>query len=126
MVSEAIHKGKPVIATHAGGIPLQIENGKNGFLVDVGDTESVANHLIDLWTNPGLYEQIKAYSLSHLSDEVSTVGHALNWLFLASELSKGLKVRPQENWIQDIARWAINQTYTKEDGRLKRSIEECI
>ena len=29
-VSEAIHKGKPVIATRAGGIPLQVTHGKNG------------------------------------------------------------------------------------------------
>lgn len=30
-VSEALHKGVPVIVTRAGGIPLQVEDGKSGF-----------------------------------------------------------------------------------------------
>jgi glycosyltransferase involved in cell wall biosynthesis len=29
-VSEAVHKGKPIIATWAGGIPLQIDHERNG------------------------------------------------------------------------------------------------
>jgi glycosyltransferase involved in cell wall biosynthesis len=35
-VSEALHKGIPVVTTKAGGIPLQVEHGKNGYLVDPG------------------------------------------------------------------------------------------
>jgi alpha,alpha-trehalose phosphorylase (configuration-retaining) len=53
-VSEVLHKGIPVIATNAGGIPLQVQDGKSGFLVEVGDTTAVANHIVDLWTNKAL------------------------------------------------------------------------
>jgi alpha,alpha-trehalose phosphorylase (configuration-retaining) len=35
-VSEALRKGIPVVATKAGGIPLQIEHGKSGYLVEPG------------------------------------------------------------------------------------------
>lgn len=123
-VSEAIHKGKPVIASRAGGIPLQFQHGKNGYLVEVGDIDAVAGHLLELWTDHDLYERIKTYSLSYVSDEVSTVGNALNWLYLASKLSRGQNCRPQEEWIQDMARGELNQSYTEDDGKLKRLVDE--
>ena len=124
-VSEAIHKGKPVIATRAGGIPLQLEDQKNGYLVEVGDTDAVASHLLELWTDHDLYQRISDYSLSHLSDEVGTVGHALNWFYLASKLSRGHKVQPNQDWIQDLARQELGQSYTKADGKLKRSVHHA-
>lgn len=102
-VSEAIHKGKPVIATRAGGIPLQIENGKNGFLVDVGDTDSVARHLFELWTDEVLYSRMSEYAMSHVDDGVSTVGNALNWLYLSSRMSLGQPFRPCRRLINDLA-----------------------
>jgi len=34
VVSEAMWKGTPVVAGRAGGIPLQLQNGVEGFLVD--------------------------------------------------------------------------------------------
>ena len=37
VVSEALWKGTPVVASRAGGIPLQMEDGKGGFLVDSND-----------------------------------------------------------------------------------------
>lgn len=102
-VSEAIHKGKPVIASRTGGIPLQVENGKNGFLVDVGDTDAVAQHLYDLWTDEKLYRRMSDYALNNVCDEVSTVGNTLNWLYLASKLSRGQRVLPNGRWINDMA-----------------------
>ena len=36
-VSEALHSGKPVIALRMGGIPLQIVDGKSGYLCEPGD-----------------------------------------------------------------------------------------
>jgi glycosyltransferase involved in cell wall biosynthesis len=50
-VSEALHKGKPVITTRTGRIPLQLDHGKTGYLVNVGDTETVSQHLLNLWTD---------------------------------------------------------------------------
>ncbi|KPI41550.1 Trehalose phosphorylase [Cyphellophora attinorum] len=47
-ISEALHKGKPVIASRTGGIPLQIEHGKSGYLVNRGDTDAVADRLAEL------------------------------------------------------------------------------
>jgi alpha,alpha-trehalose phosphorylase (configuration-retaining) len=36
-VSEAIHAGIPIVASRTGGIPLQIEDGKSGYIVDAGN-----------------------------------------------------------------------------------------
>ncbi|KAJ5151361.1 uncharacterized protein N7482_010613 [Penicillium canariense] len=119
-VSEALHMGKPVIATLAGGIPLQVQHGKNGFLVDVGDTEAVANHLFELYMDQELYDRMSRYAASSVSDEVSTVGNILSWLYLASKLSKGEKIQPNGRWINDMAREGADEPYTPGENRLKR------
>lgn len=122
-VSEAIHKGKPVIATRAGGIPLQIVHGKNGFLVDVGDSDAVAKHLFDLWTDQDLYHRMSEYAMNHVYDEVSTVGNALNWLYLASKLSKGQSVQPHGRWINDLAFEEIGVPIVEGEPRLAREVQ---
>ncbi|PLB40797.1 putative trehalose synthase (Ccg-9) [Aspergillus candidus] len=122
-VSEALHKGKPVIATRAGGIPLQVTNEKNGFLVDVGDTEAVAEHLYDLCTDDELYHRMARYARENVFDEVSTVGNALNWFYLASKMTKSEEVKPNGRWIQDMAREEANLAFTAQDSFMKRTID---
>ncbi|WWC91987.1 uncharacterized protein L201_006941 [Kwoniella dendrophila CBS 6074] len=48
-VTEAVNKRVPIIASDAGGIPLQVKHGKNGWIVPTGDREAVANLLFDIW-----------------------------------------------------------------------------
>ncbi|KAJ5360800.1 hypothetical protein N7517_009991 [Penicillium concentricum] len=122
-VSEAIHKGKPVIATKVGGIPLQVAAGRNGFLVEVGDTDAVAQHLFDLITNDKLYNEMHQFAVQHVCDEVSTVGNMLNWLYLASRLSKGERIKPNEQWINDMARASAGQEYAPGENRLNRALD---
>lgn len=122
-VSEAIHKGKPVVATLAGGIPLQIQHGVNGFLVEVGDTDAVARHLFDLWTDNDLYKRMSHSALNTVSDEVGTVGSILSWLYIASESTKGKSIKPNGAWINDMAREAAGQPYQKGENRLKRALK---
>jgi glycosyltransferase involved in cell wall biosynthesis len=121
-VSEALHIGKPVIATRAGGIPLQIQHGKNGLLVDVSDTNAVAGHLFELWTDQELYDRMSRYAAKSVSDEVSTVGNILSWLYLASKLSEGEKIQPNGSWINDMAREGANEPYQTNENRLKRGL----
>ena len=122
-VSEAIHKGKPVIATMAGGIPLQVKDKENGFLVDVGDTDSVCQHLYDLWTDEGLYNTMRNSALNTVSDEVNTVGNAMCWLYLAWKLIHNRNCKPNGRWINDMAREEANQPYQEGENRLKRAVE---
>jgi trehalose synthase len=53
-VTEALWKEKPVIASNIGGIPLQIEDGVSGYLVDPDDTDGFVKRTIDLLEHPDL------------------------------------------------------------------------
>lgn len=117
-VSEALHKGKPIIATNAGGIPLQVQHGKNGFLVEPGDWQAVAQHLLELWTDEKLYETMSEYAKKSVSDEVSTAGNMLSWLYLADAWSSGKKVVPKEAWVNDLARSEAGFPYIRAENRL--------
>lgn len=126
-VSEALHHGVPIIATRRGGIPLQVEHGKSGFLVDVGEHDAVANYLNHLFTDKVAYDEMSHYAATHVSDEVSTVGNALSWLYLADELANGAKkIEPNSRWINDMAREKAGYPYRKEDKEtiLKRESEK--
>jgi hypothetical protein len=120
-VSEALHKGIPVIATRAGGIPLQIVDGKSGFLVEVGDSTAVAKHIVDLWTDEKLYHNMSHYAKHHVSDEVSTVGSAASWLWMCSKLAKGEKVLLNGHWVNDAMRKDAGEMYVEGEPRLPRT-----
>lgn len=57
-VTEALWKGTPVVSSNIGGIPLQVKDGENGFLVEVGDKKGFAERIIQLLKNPELAEQM--------------------------------------------------------------------
>ena len=52
-VTEALWKGTPVVASNVGGIPAQIKDGENGFLLEPKDLEGFADRIIHLLKNPG-------------------------------------------------------------------------
>ncbi len=51
-VTEALWKGKPVVGSNVGGIPIQIQDGENGYLVDPGDTEGFADRIAEILKDP--------------------------------------------------------------------------
>jgi len=57
-VTEALWKETPVVASRVGGIPLQITDGKNGYLVDPLDYDGFAERIIYLLENPSKAGQI--------------------------------------------------------------------
>ncbi len=50
VVSESLWKGTPVVAGRAGGIPLQLQDGQGGYLVD--SIEECANRTLELLADP--------------------------------------------------------------------------
>ena len=51
-VSEALWKETPVVGTTVGGIPLQVDDGENGFLEAPDDLEAVADDVVELLESP--------------------------------------------------------------------------
>ncbi|WAO87443.1 Glycos-transf-1 domain-containing protein [Fusarium falciforme] len=130
-VSEALHAGRPVIATKAGGIPLQVKDKTNGFLVDPGDWKAVAGHLMDLFTNDDLHKKMSHAARTGVSDEVGTVGNALGWFYLAarwaedSVVERGKGGLPgNERWVNDMAREEAGCPYSESENRLPRQFTE--
>lgn len=51
-VTEALWKAKPVVASNVGGLPLQIEDGRNGFLLDPQDVDGFAERIVYILEHP--------------------------------------------------------------------------
>ncbi|KAG6844069.1 hypothetical protein H0H87_010012 [Tephrocybe sp. NHM501043] len=120
-VSEAVHAGIPIVASRTGGIPLQIEHGKSGYLTEPGDNAAVATHLYELYTDEVLHSTISQYAKTHVSDEVGTVGNAAAWLYLAAKYSRGEKVLPKGAWLNDMLREETGEAYVEGEPRLPRT-----
>jgi alpha,alpha-trehalose phosphorylase (configuration-retaining) len=106
--------------SHQTYISPKVQHGKNGYLTDYGDTTAVAQHLYDLWTDPALYARFSKFAKENVPDEVSTVGNALCWLYLAATFARGDKVKPNGAWINDLARSAAGEPYAAGESRLPR------
>ena len=63
-VSEALWKGRPVVGGNAGGIPLQIIDGVNGFLVN--SVEEAAERVRFLLKNPEEAERMGRAGIEHV------------------------------------------------------------
>jgi len=61
-VAEALAAGRPVVATTVGGIPEQVEPGRNGLLVAAGDAHALADALRAALATDWSPEEIRATS----------------------------------------------------------------
>ncbi|CAG8086779.1 unnamed protein product [Penicillium nalgiovense] len=101
---EVIYKGKPVITTEKLGRYLSLVNNQlNVFPVEIADVNSMAEHISKVWFGGQTQQQGNSLVPNNTWDEVTTVGNAVNWLFLASELSKGDIIQPNGEYIYQLA-----------------------
>ncbi len=57
-VTEALWKGTPVVTSDVGGIPLQVADGENGFLLKAGDKKGFADRIVLLLKDRQLAEEM--------------------------------------------------------------------
>lgn len=102
-VTEALMKGKPVVAYNVGGIPLQIQEGISGHLVEAGETSRVADLLFDLLTDCGKYQQMSKAAVEHAGKDYLTVPNAICWLYLAHLLINCEGLKGDYQWVRALA-----------------------
>jgi glycosyltransferase involved in cell wall biosynthesis len=71
VISEAMMRGTPVIASRIGGMKEVVREGETGFLAAPGDSENLAQVLLHLLRKRNLAEGMgmaaRAFALEHLS-----------------------------------------------------------
>lgn len=66
-VFEAMSQARPIVATAVGGIPFQIESGKEGTLVPYGDLPALAAGIESMLNNPELAAELGANARAKVS-----------------------------------------------------------
>jgi trehalose synthase len=84
-VSEGLWKGRPVVGGRAGGITLQIEEGRTGYLVD--SVEQCASRTVELLQNPTLADELGGHGREHVRDNFLSTRELEDWLRLFNELA---------------------------------------
>ena len=83
-VTEAIWKGRPFIGGNVGGIPLQIENGVSGYLVDT--VEACAARATDILKDPALGKALGRRGKEHVRKHFLMPRYLRDYLRLFAEL----------------------------------------
>ena len=68
-VTEGMACGLATVGTKVGGIPIQVKDNYNGFLVNVGDVDATANSLIKILTDSKLREKFSNNALEIVEKE---------------------------------------------------------
>lgn len=92
-VSEAMWKGTPVVAGNVGGIPLQLSDGRGGFLVDPLDFDAAAEKVAYLIENPKEAEEIGQLGKEHVREHFLTTRLLGHWLAIFEELVPATRCR---------------------------------
>jgi trehalose synthase len=83
-VSEALWKGRPTVAGNVGGIPLQIENGVSGFLVN--SPEECADGCVKILKDPELGKRLGRGGKEHVRANFLMPRLLRDWLRIFSGL----------------------------------------
>ncbi|HEX5990280.1 MAG TPA: glycosyltransferase [Solirubrobacterales bacterium] len=83
-VTEALWKGRPTVAGNVGGIPLQIEDGVSGFLVD--SPSECAQRCLEILQDPELGKKLGRQGKEHARTHFLTPRLLRDWLDLFGDL----------------------------------------
>ncbi len=85
-VSEALWKGTPVVATAVGGIPLQIRDGEDGFLVAPRDYRAAAERVLRILGDEDLRRRLSERGRKHVRENFLVTRLLRDWLIFLSEI----------------------------------------
>lgn len=85
-VAEALWKGRPVVASNVGGIPLQVIDGKTGFLVSPEDIEGCARKVVQILKDPELGRQLGEAGKAHVRQNFLVTRSLIDYLDIMDEI----------------------------------------
>jgi trehalose synthase len=91
-VSEAMWKKKPVVGGNVGGIRLQIEDGKNGYLVD--SIASCADRVSGLISDPAERYQLGNAAAEHVRENFLSLREVEDYCRLMTSVTAGTTTEP--------------------------------
>jgi trehalose synthase len=90
VVSEALWKGRPVVAGNVGGIPLQILYGKTGYLVNT--TAECTNRVLHLLKHPRIADRMGHTGREHVREHFLITRYLRDYLAIFNTLDGRLNV----------------------------------
>ena len=105
-VTDAILAGVPVIGSNRGGIPLQITEGRSGYIIDPADTTAWAEEIAYFFTNPQHADFMRAECrklAKSFNYEYTTVPNAICWLYLSHNLVTRPVFVGNRQWVRHLA-----------------------
>jgi trehalose synthase len=88
-VSEAMWKGRPVVASDVGGIQDQIEDGSTGWLVDARDLAAFGARVAELLADPHGAERMGAAAQARVRDHFLGPRHLGQYVELFERVLRG-------------------------------------
>jgi glycosyltransferase involved in cell wall biosynthesis len=123
---EALAAGRPVVATRVGGVPDVIRDGEDGFLVEPGAVEDLADRLGRLAADPELRERMGAagrarvlprYSVERLVDDMDRLYRSLLEADAARSRPAGATAEDRNRRAEPgFARWEPEQPIERRKG----------
>jgi trehalose synthase len=81
-VTEALWKGKPVVASNVGGIPKQVIDNKTGFLVEPHDLRGCADIVVSILKHPKIGRYLGEHGKEHVRKNFLITRHVIDDLKL--------------------------------------------
>ena len=88
-VTEALWKGKPVVASNVGGIPRQIIDNQTGYLVDPLNIPACADIVSSILKNPKIGQHLGANGKEHVRKNFLITRHVIDDLKLLNKVLNG-------------------------------------
>ena len=85
-VSEALWKGTPVVASNVGGIPSQVIDGENGYLLEPMDLDGFADKTAYLINNPDVAKEMGDHGMNRVKNNFLITRHLLDYIRLMKKL----------------------------------------
>jgi trehalose synthase len=86
VITEAMWKGTPVVASNVGGIPTQVVDGETGFLLPPKDYDGFAAKIVTLLEDRQLAVQLGEQAREHVRERFLVTRHLLDYLKLLASL----------------------------------------